>query len=34
MFLSIYYYEQLFAVTDVSMNANANCTNERGQLAD
>ena len=25
MFLSIYYYEQLFAVTDVSMNAN--CTN-------
>ena len=32
MFLSIYYYEQLFAVTDVSMNANR--TNERGQLAD
>ena len=32
MFSSIYYYEQLFAVTDVSMNANR--TNERGQLAD
>ena len=32
MFLSIYYYEQLFAVTDVSMNANR--TNECGQLAD
>ena len=32
MFLSIYYYEHLFAVTDVSMNANR--TNERGQLAD
>ena len=32
MFLSIYCYEQLFAVTDVSMNANR--TNERGQLAD
>ena len=32
MFLSIYYYEQLFAVTDVSMNANR--TNECSQLAD
>ena len=32
MFLSIYCYEQLFVVTDVSMNANR--TNERGQLAD
>ena len=32
MYLSIYYYETLFAFTDVSMNANR--TNERGQLAD
>ena len=32
MFLSIYCYELLFAVTDVSMNANR--TNWRGQLAD
>ena len=32
MYLSIYCYERLFAVTDVSMNANR--TNERGQLAD
>ena len=32
MYLSICCYEQLFAVTDVSMNANR--TNERGQLAD
>ena len=32
MYLSIYCYERLFAVTDVSMNANR--TNERGQFAD
>ena len=32
MFLSLYCYERLFAVTDVSMNANR--TNQRGQLAD
>ena len=32
MYLSIYCYERLFAVTDVSMNANR--TNERGQMAD
>ena len=32
MYLSIYYYEPMFAFTDVSMNANR--TNERGQLAD